>query len=52
MQDKIKQIVCEEYSNTLGIIAYKDNKKVYEEYFNHAKEEESIHTFSIAKSVE
>lgn len=32
MKDKIRQVVYEEYSNTLGIIAYKDNKKVYEEY--------------------
>ena len=32
MKDKIRQIVYEEYSNTLGIVAYKDNKKVYEEF--------------------
>lgn len=51
MKDKIKQIVCEEYSNTLGIVAYKNNKKVYEEYFNGANKDESVHTFSIAKSV-
>ncbi len=51
MKDKIRQVVCEQYSNTLGIIAYKDNKKVYEEYFNNANKDESIHTFSIAKSV-
>ena len=51
MRDKIRQIVYEEYSNTLGIVAYKDNKKVYEEYFNNATKDESIHTFSIAKSV-
>ena len=51
MKDKIRQVVYEEYSNTLGIIAYKDNKKVYEEYFHNATKDESIHTFSIAKSV-
>ena len=51
MKDKIRQIVYEEYSNKLGIVAYKDNKKVYEEYFHNATKDESIHTFSIAKSV-
>lgn len=39
MKDKIRQIVYEDYSNTLGIVAYKDNKKVYEEYFNNATKE-------------
>ena len=51
MKDKIKKVVYEEYNNTLGIVAYKDNKKVYEEYFNESSEDESVHTFSIAKSV-
>ncbi|MBQ2938457.1 MAG: serine hydrolase [Clostridia bacterium] len=51
MKEKIRKIVCEEYSNTLGIVAYKNNKKVYEEYFNNANKDESVHTFSIAKSV-
>ena len=51
MKDKMKKVVYEEYNNTLGIVAYKDNKKVYEEYFNESSEDESVHTFSIAKSV-
>ena len=51
MKEKIRQVISEEYSNTLGIVVYKDNKKVYEEYFNNAKENESVHTFSITKSV-
>ena len=51
MKDKIRQVVCEEYSNTLGIVAYKNNKKVYEDYFNNATKDESVHTFSIAKSI-
>ena len=51
MKDKIRQVVDEEYGNTLGIIAYKGEQKVYEEYFNDAHKDESVHTFSIAKSV-
>lgn len=51
MKEKIRDIVYEEYDNTLGIVVYKDNKKVYEEYFNGANKDESVHTFSIAKSV-
>lgn len=51
MKEKIREIVYKEYSNTLGIVAYKDNKKVYEEYFNEATKDESIHTFSMAKSL-
>ena len=49
LKNKIRQVVYEEYGNTLGIVAYKDNKKVYEDYFNNATKDESVHTFSIAK---
>ena len=31
MEEKIRLAVYEEYSNILGIVAYKDNEKVYEE---------------------
>ena len=34
----------------LGLIVYKDNKVVLEEYFNDANKEESVHTFSLAKA--
>ena len=34
-----KKVVEEEYNNTLGIVAYKNNKKVYEEYFKKAKKD-------------
>lgn len=30
---------------------YKDNEKVFEEYFSGADKDESVHTFSIAKSI-
>lgn len=35
----------------LGIVMYKNNQKVYEEHFSGADQDESVHTFSIAKSV-
>jgi len=49
--DKIREIIGKEYANTLGIIAYKDGEKVIEEYFQDANAEESVHTFSIVKSI-
>lgn len=49
--EKIREIVGKEYANTLGIIAYKNGKKVIEEYFENAHENESVHTFSIVKSI-
>ena len=51
MKEKIREIVSKEYSNTLGIVAYKNNRKVYEEYFNGANSDEAVHAFSITKSV-
>ena len=51
MEEKIKLVVAEEYSNILGIIAYKDNEKVYEEYFRGATKDESVHAFSMCKSL-
>lgn len=45
MLDKIRQIVGKEYSNTLGIVAYKNGEKVIDEYFNGATASESVHTF-------
>ena len=51
MKEKIREIVYKEYGNTLGIVAYKNNKKVYEEYFNGANGDEAVHAFSITKSV-
>lgn len=51
MKDRIRDIVSKEYSNTLGIVMHKDNEKVFEEYFSGTDKDESVHTFSIAKSV-
>ena len=49
--EKIREVVGKEYANTFGIIAYKNGEKVIEEYFKGAHENESVHTFSIVKSV-
>ena len=51
MKEKIRLAVAEQYSNILGIIAYKDNEKVYEEYFRGATKDESVHAFSMCKSL-
>ena len=51
MLEKIRQVVSEEYENTLGIVVYKSGQVVLEEYFNGADREESVHTFSMVKSI-
>ena len=51
MMEKIREVVGKEYANTLGIIAYKNGEKVIEEYFEGAHENESVHTFSVVKSI-
>lgn len=49
--ENIRRMVTKEYANTLGIIAYKNGEKVIEEYFEGAHENESVHTFSVVKSI-
>ena len=51
MIEKIRNVVEAEYGNTLGIVVYKSGNKVMEEYFNGADKDESVHTFSIVKSI-
>ena len=51
MKERIRRIVSKEYENTLGIVAYKNNQKVYEEYFKGANHNEAVHAFSVTKSV-
>lgn len=43
--------IADKYNNILGIVAYKNNQKIYEEYFNNSNEDESVHVFSVTKSV-
>lgn len=49
--EKIRKIIEEEYGNTLGLVVYRGDQKIIEEYFKGANEEESVHTFSIVKSI-
>lgn len=49
--EKIREIVGKEYANTLGMVVYKNGEKVIDEYFNGATAEESVHTFSVVKSI-
>lgn len=51
MMEIIREVIGKEYGNTLGLIAYKNGEKVIEEYFNNANADESVHTFSVAKSI-
>ena len=51
MIEKIRQIIEKDYCNTLGVVVYKSGKKVLEEYFSDADENESVHTFSMVKSI-
>ena len=49
--ENIRKVIEKEYGNTLGLIAYKNGQKIMEEYFHDANETESVHTFSIVKSI-
>lgn len=51
MIEQIRQIIGAEYANTLGLVVYKNSEIVLEEYFKGANREESVHTFSIVKSI-
>ncbi len=51
MVKQIRQAIAAEYANTLGLVVYKNGEIVLEEYFNGANREESVHTFSIVKSI-
>lgn len=49
--EKIRKIIEEEYGNTLGLVVYKNGTRIVEEYFNGAHANESVHTFSVVKSI-
>ena len=51
MTDKIREIIEKEYSNTLGVVVYKSGEIILEEYFSGADRNESVHTFSMVKSI-
>jgi CubicO group peptidase (beta-lactamase class C family) len=49
--DEIEAKVCSEYSNTAGIVVYKDGVNVYEKYFNGYTAGNAVHICSVTKSV-
>ena len=51
MTDKIREVIEKEYSNTLGVVVYKSGEVILEEYFSGADRNESVHTFSMVKSI-
>lgn len=53
-ESKIKEfenIIEKEYPNTCGIAVMKDNKLIYENYYNKCNKENKIHIYSITKSI-
>ena len=51
MTEKIREVIEKEYSNTLGVVVYKSGEIILEEYFSGADRNESVHTFSMVKSI-
>lgn len=51
MTEKIREVIEKKYSNTLGVVVYKSGEIILEEYFSGADRNESVHTFSMVKSI-
>lgn len=51
MTKEIRGVIAKEYGNTLGVVVYKSGEIVMEEYFSGADKNESVHTFSMVKSI-
>ena len=48
---KLEQIINSDYNNIAGIIVSKNNKTIYEKYYNDCLPQNSIHIYSITKSL-
>lgn len=48
---KLETLIQQEYSNTTGIVIYKNQQLVYENYFNQYQSNDPVHIFSITKSI-
>lgn len=48
---KMEDLIKTNYSNIVGIVVLKDDKTVYEKYFNGCTEANRIHVFSVTKSI-
>lgn len=51
MIDELNQRILHDYDNTTGIIVMKKGKMYYENYFNEASVNSSMHIFSVTKSI-
>ncbi|MDO4274486.1 MAG: serine hydrolase [Eubacteriales bacterium] len=48
---KLEKLISKEYSNIAGIVVRKDNKTLYENYFNECTDTSHIHVYSVSKSI-
>jgi CubicO group peptidase (beta-lactamase class C family) len=48
---KLGKVITDEYSNIAGIVVQKNGKLLYENYFNECTAANTIHIFSITKSI-
>lgn len=48
---KMEDLIKTNYSNIVGMVVLKDDKTVYEKYFNGCTEANRIHVFSVTKSI-
>jgi len=51
MLKKLEEIIMSEYSNTAGIAIYKENRLIYEKYFNGFSKDDALHLTSVTKSI-
>ncbi len=50
-RELIEHVIKKDYANMTGIIVFKDDDAVYEQYFNGCTADMAIHVFSVTKSV-
>lgn len=50
-QNELENIIAKNYNNMTGLIIFKDNQLLYENYFQHCHAQSSIHIYSVTKSI-
>lgn len=48
---KIGEVICGSYDNIAGLVVRKNDKVVYENYFNECTKDTNLHVFSVTKSI-
>lgn len=54
IEEKIKELeqkICREYGNIAGIVVLKNSEPLYENYFNGYTANDTVHVFSVTKSI-